>query len=269
MLKGSVPRVVAGLAATVALAAAASPAAASSAGWVFYAAAPAASTVQIVLGASDGLGGCTFDLSAALPPGQAAVAVDEVAYNATTCQSSIATTQGSAVPTDPAEPSGSASSASSASGPVVTPLSTGSTPQPPGVVPAASIRSAGYFKSWFQDPVFKVVNSVQDSTTWNWNRTCATGISGSYQYMWFTPTSWLLADNNWQNYYTCPETTVSSYVHFTNPIFCDRTFTDVYYDRNTVHGRHDGWLLGSVHTHKSGACSYLLSVHYVLRRTLN
>ncbi len=266
MSRRSAPWAAVVLGAGLAVAAGLQPGAAFATGdstsWVAYGPPQPGSTVQVVQGTADGQGGCVLDLAAALSPSETAARVDEVAFNETTCQSRVAITRGGAVAPDPPDPSGASSSSS---GPVAPASSTAPPPRPA----APSVTSAGYYKSWYEDPVGIVVNSVMDSTKWRWNRVCATGIYGSWRYTWHSSTGWSLGANNAQNYYTCNRTTVSSYAHFHNRPFCAFIATDTYYNRNNVHGRYDGYLLGDVNARKTGPCSHLLSFHASLRRTQN
>lgn len=238
----------------------------TSSGWTDYSDAPADSTVETIQGTSDGAGGCILNLSASLSPGQDYTRADEIAFNSSTCQSKIAFSHGSTAPAEPAEPT---DTTTSSSGLVPTTSSSSKITASTDATLATTYRSIGYMKSWYQDPVGLVVNSVKDTTDWYWNRICATGRYGSYYYTWYSPSGWQLKENNFQNYYTCYQTTVSSYAHFRNGIFCFTIDTHTYYDRNTVHGRYDGWLLGNVYAYKSGGCTSLLSFHYALRRTYN
>jgi hypothetical protein len=230
-------------------------------GWVTFGPAPPGATAQTIAGTSDGQGGCSFVFSALLSPGQTMQRADEIAYNASTCQVQVAFTNGASAPPEPAFPSGGSGADS---GSVDSQLS-GSAP-----AAASSIHSAGYYKSWFEDPIGLVVNSVKNGTDWHWNRKCVVPpVSGSFNYWWRSGTGWLLLQNNWQNVYTCAESTSSSYAHFYNPSFCNNTPTDVVYNRNTVHGEANGDLVGTAHVSKFGICSPLLSFHAVLKRTLN
>ena len=259
-----VTRLAVGLTAAAALAVGSAPATAiaetMATDLVSYDPAPTGSTLQAVTGTSDGTGGCSFTLSASLAPGQTIARVDEVNYSASTCQSTVAYTSGSTAALEPADPTEVADS-----GGLVTSALSGTAP------PASTLttrHSAGYMKSWFQDPVHITVNSVKDSTDWHWNGSCTVSpVYGSYRYTWFA--GWVKKDNNWQNYYTCTQSTSSSYVHFHDGAFCAFTDTEVYYNRNTVHGKYNGYLTGNVHWSKTGHCAGLLSFHYSLKRTLN
>jgi hypothetical protein len=238
------------------------------ANWVSYGTVPAGATVQTVQGRSDGHGACTFNLSSSLAPGQVSARVDDVAFSSTTCQSRVALTSGAASAPEPAERS---DASSTGSGLVASPLA--GSRVAPRTRPAAALltrHSAGFMKSWFQDPIGLTVNSVQNSTDWNWNGGCVTApVFGSYNYYWFSPSGWVLRENNWNNSYNCSLSTSSSYVHYHNGIFCAFISTESYYNRNTVNGRFDGWLLGSFSWTLSGGCIGLLSFHDSLRRTLN
>jgi hypothetical protein len=230
--------------------------------WVALGGTPAGATVQTVAGTSDGAGGCAFDFSPSLAPSQTVQRADEVAYSASTCQSRVAYTSDARAAPEPADPSGASVMDS---GSVPSQLSSFTPP-----AAAATTHSAGYAKSWYQDPPGIVVNSVQNSTDWHWNRRCVVApVSAGFQYHWFTPSGWFLLQNNWQNSYTCAQSTSSSYAHFINDIFCMLHPTDVTYNRNTVHGQANGTLAGNVHASKLGICSPLLSFHWVLKRTLN
>ena len=137
------------------------------------------------------------------------------------------------------------------------------------ITPATTYHSAGYYKSYFEDPVGLDVNSVRNGTDWYWNYICVSNPYGSYAYGWYSPSGWRLRDNNWSNTYNCDRTHVTSYVHYSNGVFCATIDTHTYYNRNHVYGWYDGWLLGAVTWQKSGGCTYLLSFHAFLRRTLN
>lgn len=258
---GSVARLAVGLivaAAVVGTVPATAFAATTATDLISYDATPAGATLSTVTGTSDGSGGCSFSLSTSLAPGQTIARVDELSYSASTCQSTVASTAGSTAAADTADASNTAGS-----GLVASALS--------GTAPAAAAtttHSAGYLNSWFRDPAYITVNSVRDSTDWRWNRTCVNSpVYGSYHYTWFA--GWVKEGNNWQNSYTCYQSTSSSYVHFHDGAFCAFTDTEVYYNRNTVHGRYNGYLVGTVNWSKTGHCSGLLSFHDYLKRTLN
>lgn len=261
--------------------------ASSASDWVTYDPPPPGAVVETFQGQSDGLGGCSFDFSGSLTSDQTAARADEVAFDQSTCQSQVAFTYDSNAA--PEAPIGSNTDATE-SGPVQSPQevtarlgarSAAASPSPapspspspspsPPPPPPPPTHSAGYMKSWYQDPIALVVNSVQNSTDWNWDRTCVVApVSGGYRYTWFSTSGWVLQQNNWQNSYNCTQSTSSSYVHFHNGIFCVGIATDTYYNRNTVHGKFDGTLTGNVSATKAGGCIGLLSFHYSLRRTLN
>ena len=177
-------------------------------------------------------------------------------------------TAGTGAAVETAEPS---NTDAAASGNVASQPAAGApVPVPGGIVSTLNVHSAGYMKSWYQDPVGLVVNSVQNGTDWHWTGGCVIApVYGSYRYTWFSPSGWSLQGNNWTNVYSCAMSTSSSYVHFHNGIFCLFQSTDTYYNRNTVNGLANGTLAGSIHAVKSGGCIGLLSFHYTLRRTLN
>ncbi|HSR22675.1 MAG TPA: hypothetical protein VLW53_03925, partial [Candidatus Eisenbacteria bacterium] len=224
-----------------------------------YDAAPAGSTTDTVTGTSDGAGGCTFTLTTSLAPGSTVKRVDELSYSASTCTSKLAYTSGTYAAADTADASNVSNS-----GLVASTLSGTA----PAVTAATTIHSAGYLNSWFRDPAYITVNSVRNSTDWHWNGSCTVSpVYGSYHYTWFA--GWVKKSSNWNNYYTCYQSTSSSYVHYHDGAFCAFTDTEVYYNRNTVHGRYNGYLVGNVSWYKSGHCSGLLSFHDYLKRTLN
>lgn len=138
---------------------------------------------------------------------------------------------------------------------------------------AASYWSAGFLKTWWENPVNLDVNLVRNNTGWYWNGSRVTGARGGYRYYWLSASGWDLRGNNWRNSWTSYQTTSSSYAHYRNPIFCRAMLgifgstTHVYYDRNTVHGRYNGALVGRWNSYKSGGCNRLLSFNKVLRRT--
>lgn len=247
--------------------------ASSASDWVTYDPPPPGSVVETFQGQPDGQGGCSFDFSASLTPDQTAARADEVAFDQSTCQSQVAFTYDSNAA--PEAPIGSDTDATE-SGPVPSPVEVTTAlgarlaAASPAPSPSPARHSAGYMKSWYQDPIALVVNSVQNSTDWNWDGTCVVApVSGGYRYTWFSTSGWVLQQNNWQNTYNCTQSTSSSYVHFHNGIFCVGIATDIYYNRNTVHGMFNGTLTGNVSATKSGGCIGLLSFHYSLVRTLN
>lgn len=125
-------------------------------------------------------------------------------------------------------------------------------------------------KSYFEDPPRRDVNSVINSTDWYWDRTCVRSpVYGGRAYDPLEQTGWRLEAQNWQNYYNCTNSVSSSYAHFFNGAFCANVDTHTYYDRNTVRGRKDGYLLGKWDWRKAGGCKSLLRFHAFLRRTLN
>lgn len=139
------------------------------------------------------------------------------------------------------------------------------------VAASSGTHSKGYLRSWWEDPAGIDVTVVRNGTDWHWDRTCTRSpVYGSYSYHWYTPSGWGLHENNWQNSYRCYDSTSSSYVHFQNGIFCSGFDVDTYYNRNSIHGRYDGYLIGRWHSYNRGApCKDWLHFHSRLRRTLN
>lgn len=133
-----------------------------------------------------------------------------------------------------------------------------------------AVHSAGYLKSYWEDPVKRDVNSVEDSTDWYWTGSAVVSpVYGGYQYGWFALSGWSLQEANWRNVYNNYESTSSSYAHFFNSVFCAFVDTHAYYNRNTVNGRSNGDLVGTWHSEVQGGCTSLLSFGRVLQRTLN
>ena len=240
-------------------------AAASSAdnAWIYYAHPVIAGAQEATLvGSVDVDGTCVIPVGSALPPQNTVASVDETAFNPDLCQSKVLISA-----TDDAEDT--PDSAQKDEGDAAAEIGTSANGTDAAIL---ATRSAGYYKSYYEDPVQLDVNSVTNSTTWSWNGSSvlsSPGPVGGYHYGWFKGSGWSLKENNWQNTYTSNQTTSSSYVHYRNGTFCATIDTHTYYDRNNVHGRKDGWLLGNVNARKKGGCTSLLSFHTKLKRTKN
>jgi hypothetical protein len=221
---------------------------------------PGAQQVTIE-GALDEFGECAIPMVSALPPTSETASIDEIAHNPDTCTSKVlvSTTEAVDEPESDAEKNeGSA-----------TPEVSSGTLSDAGI---QAVRSAGYYKSYYEDPVQLDVNSVKNSTEWSWNGSSVLSSpvpKGGYNYGWYSPSGWSLKENDWRNTYTSTQTTSSSKVHFRNGSFCATIDTHTNYNRNNVHGRKDGYLLGDVKAKKSGGCTSLLSFHTKLKRTKN
>jgi hypothetical protein len=217
-------------------------------------------------------GSCLYDLSLDLAPTQIAVTFHERAFNPETCVSVIET----GTPLDQPVAGVDDAGASYISVPAVD--ASGALPGGGHLLSAASgkaVSSSGYLKTYYEDPAQIDVNSVRNDTSWTWRTdsivtpSCVYNVSGNEAYGWYTPSGWEQVGKNWQNTYTCEQSRSSSYSHYRNGKFCFTVDTRTYYDRNTVNGRRDGWLLGSAQAKKTGGCTRLLSFHGTLRRTQN
>jgi len=242
--------------------AAGAPGAGGTAGWtrVSYDAPLAKSQSYMLQGTRTSDGGCAFSGSLELAPGEAAVTERQTGLNLATCQAEIERGVPSASSADDAAPpdSSTLSGEAAAQGDL-----------PGSDVPLAT-HSAGYLKTDWEDPVQIDVNSVRDNTDWYWNgNSVVAPVYGSWHLGWYSPSGWQLVSQNWQNTYTSYQTTSSHYAHFKNPYFCATIDTHSYYDRNTVHGRNNGSLVGVWNSWVSGGCTGLLHFEHHLVRTLN
>jgi hypothetical protein len=213
-----------------------------------------------------------------LRPGQEAVEVREVALNPSTCQARVER----GVPTGNAAASQPPASdwTSRSGGQKSTFKGEQSAKGSEDVVSAAArrpvTRSKGFHRSFWKDPVNIVVNRVGNTTRWRWNRIRVVGpVYGYYNYGWFAASGWRKKSSDFNNYYTSYQTTASSRVHYRNGIFCEvitGTFgspTHAYYNRNKVHGRFNGNLVGEWNSYLRGGCRGLLRFDHVLKRTRN
>lgn len=220
-------------------------------------------TVVVVQGTPDADLDCTFDMHAELAPGQEAITADELSFDPATCMSTYAVqtfTVDAPVDTDQGPDTFRGNKS------VAVNRSTGSTSS----LTSSGTHSAGYMKSYYEDPAQIDVNSVNNGTDWYWTGSCINTVYGSYSYGWYSRSGWELKENNWHNYYYgCTNSESSSYVHYRNGKFCASIDTHTYYNRNKVEGWYDGWLKGYVSASKKGGCTGFLSFHYTLRRTLN
>jgi hypothetical protein len=224
---------------------------------------------HLLQGKSVGYRACEFKEALSLPPGQQAVEAREVALNLDSCQSVVETgiPPQDVIQQDAAGFRGLRTSAArrvDGAGAVDT------------AAAAGRVRSAGYLKSTYEDPVEIDVNSVRNNTDWFWNGERVSGpVRSARAYGWYTPSGWELEGNNWRHRFTSYQSTSSSYAHFKNDVFCraligpifGRT-THTYYNRNTVHGRKNGDLVGIWKVRKTGGCNDLLHFEKRLVRTL-
>lgn len=231
----------------------ATPAAAEG-GWIEFATtSTSGAEVREVQGSRDAEGVCSIPVRLSLRPGAEAVTAHEVAHDPAKCRSRIAYSEaaprsgggGMEVDQERARPEGAS------------PVGT-----------AATRTSAGYLRSWLEDPIAIEVNAVTNSVTWGWSGLgCVTPGTGGKKYEWLTASGWDRLENEWQNTFTCAEQISSSYVHFRNDIFCASMDTDAYYNRNTVRGLSNGELKGEYFIQRIGFCKEMLSAHFRLKRT--
>lgn len=227
------------------------------------------SAVQMQQGKVLGPKACEFVTNLNVPSGQQAIEQREVAINIDTCQILLET----GVPNP-------ASLASYRQGKRLSSSSAQARSRGRGAdvrSAARAVHSAGYFKTVWEDPVEIDVTSVRNNTDWHWTGSrVVRPVRGRRGYGWFSASGWQLnKGSNWRNYFTSYQTTSSSFVRFHNDAFCRAVFgifgttTHVVYDRNTVHGRKNGDLVGKVRTRKYGGCSKLLHFDKYLVRTKN
>jgi len=214
-------------------------------------------------------GACEYTSRLKLAPGEQAIREEEVASDPANCTMTVRRgTPADAIQSDSAEPRSSRKEGGAAA-----------TAGPSGRSPdsaadqtaAAAVRSAGYYKSYFEDPVGIDVNSVRNSVDWYWNGSYVYNGYCRYNYGWYSPSGWGLKENNFFCRYENSQTQVrsSSYVHFKNGVFCFPLDTHTYYERNNAYGKYNGYLVGQVNWRKTGGCTGLLRFRTELRRTLN
>lgn len=225
--------------------------------------------VRITVQGQHVVGGCRYEGTVVLAPGQSAVEQHEIWEDPATC--TMVMEQGTPVGSRfQSDRDGVASLG------VDKKATTAGAPQ--GVATAtATTHSAGYSRTWVEDPAGIDVNSVQNDIDWFWDGVYLTPdstVTCSAEYQWFAPSGWGLHENDLQCNFdspTYPQSWIdsTSFVHFKNGIFCFFTDTDVYYDRNHAIGHGNGNLVGQWSVIRSGTCAGLLSVHNRTERTLN
>jgi hypothetical protein len=242
--------------------------------WVVY---PSSATpvqdgrLQLVELARAADGSCEVDLTLTLAPDADAIAAHERAFNAATCQSVFEV--GSPVGNETDESSASAADVVEAPD-----AGAGAAPESPsdllGVTDnhGTRVTSAGYYKSYYEDPAQIDVNSVRNDVTWTWRKDktgCVNWIDSAYAYGWYDASGWELRGNNFSNQTKCESHEASSYAEFFNGAFCLNFDTRTFYNRNRVRGMKTGLLVGEVRASKQGGCVGFLSFHTTLRRTQN
>lgn len=226
--------------------------------------------IRVTIQGQPVIGGCQYEGTVTVLPGQGAVEQHELSENPITCTMEMeqGTPTGTGVAND---------GAGGVSRTVGTKATAARRPVRGSSTVSATTRSAGYSKTWVEDPLTADVNSVQNSIEWSWDDPYITPSSTSTclaNYWWLAATGWGRQENNLQCNYDVPSYPQSwvdstSFVHYKNGVFCGFTDTHVYYDRNHAIGYGDGRLVGRWRVTKSGSCSGLLSVNNRTQRTMN
>jgi hypothetical protein len=129
-------------------------------------------------------------------------------------------------------------------------------------------RSAGYLKSFWEDPPQFDVNSVRNSVDFRYGGGCVHNpIEFAANYGWMSQSGWERLGNDWSRGADCASAGSSSFVHFKNKVFCASIDTNVWYNRNTIYGYPNGAMRGKVHSEKRGGCVRLLSFDKKMVRT--
>jgi hypothetical protein len=208
---------------------------------------------------------CKYTSTLKLAPGEQAVQEDSIAIDDSSCTMTVQRGTPAFVIDDAGAPGLSEKQGGAAA-------TSAPTAQNSALAVAASaVHSAGYYKSYYEDPVGIDVNSVRNNVDWYWNGSYVYNGYCSYNYGWYSPSGWGLKENDFFCRYENSQNQVrsSSHVHFKNGIFCAFIDTHTYYDRNNAYGKYNGYLTGTVNAYKQGGCTGLLSFHTLLRRTLN
>ena len=234
-----------------------SVAAPSGPGWKVYASSvPLSAKVTVVEGKKNVDGSCTLSESGSVPPGGLAEHSDEIAFNASTCESQISqyrlSNEEAVVADAVGESTGVAATETEQSG--------FAAPAPAGVGALATYSEGAYSRTWYEDPPGLDVTSVRNSTNWSYNGSCVLSNTARANYSWLS--GWSKLSSNLNGGYTCARSTSSSYAKFRNGIFCLTIDTYNTYDRNNIWGQENGGYSWSYNVTKSGGCTALLSVHH-------
>ena len=188
-------------------------------------------------GAPDSTGRCQATLTLGRAADEPPVTAVEMAYNESTCQQLIAI--GTASPQQP-EPtsSGSATSFAGQSGLVAR------------VAAPATLQRHGYFYTYWHDPAWLNVNSVEDEMTWNYSSPFIMGIVAAWDDLtWLSASGWYVTSHpapvltvDYNDYWA----TLTTRASFYNTMFCGGTGTT--YQPNTFKAYGDGRDTGSVST---------------------
>lgn len=190
-------------------------------------------------------GACKYKSSLSLAPDQMAVGQETIGVDDATCTMKVRRGTPADAPTAPTSADG-----------------VGTT--------AIVGHSAGYFKSFTEDPVFIDVNAVRNDVNWFWDGSRVAQMTCDKSFGLFAPTGWVLVASNtfcrYENNQT--QSHSSSFAQFRNVPFCWPNTTETVYDRNNVYGMANGWLRGDSSVVNRGGCTNLLSTYSELRRTL-
>jgi hypothetical protein len=145
----------------------------------------------------------------------------------------------------------------------------------PGCRDAEVVSITGYYRTWYEDPLFIDVSTLRQEIFWSTEgvRGCVRSTSGSLSSSLFEQTGWVLNRSNRRAGYVCSRAYSSAYGKFTNEYFCDvvseisplppgihfivapaRTF----FNRAVARGYNSGNLTGNTRHSKKGGCSELL-----------
>lgn len=137
-----------------------------------------------------------------------------------------------------------------------------------GPMRSAATTSAGYYRSWWEDPFAIDVNSVNNNVRWTWNGSSVSNGSCGYSLAWFSDSGWHKVSSSFNCYYgSGPAVYSESDAHYRNGRFCASVDTDVRYSNNRARGGYAGGLTGSVTAWVDGGCESMLHFHDRLVRT--
>lgn len=225
-------------------------------------------------------GGCNFQGTNTVAPGESGSVQHETAVNMSTCimtmeQTATPTAPGGATPgtSNGAQPYGSSSASSSGT------ASVGANPTPTTIhaplrrlSAAADVQeSAGFTYTDVLDPVDITVNSQKNTIDWFWNGSDLEGTENcGSTWQWFWLSGWYVNDTSLACFITTDNQQVysSSYAAFQNDIFCGVTDKATYWYNDAI-GYANGTLVGEWDVELTGDCSGLLSVNNDTERTMN
>lgn len=149
-------------------------------------------------------------------------------------------------------------------------------PAGPAAPAASSRRSAGYFRSWWDDPIGIDVTVAHDTVDFTYSGGCVQTYGTAWSLSWYSPSGWERRKDSHTHGAVCGYAYQSTYARFINDVFCRAAIgplfgrtTKVYFDRNTIRGLGgNGTLKGLVHSVAKGGCREALSFHYKIYRTV-